>query len=175
MTRLVFIAFAGMALLVSLESALAEPVMFTAKLSSDAQGEQKPSSGTGSATVVIDAAAHTLQVSVTFAGLQSPTTAAHIHCLCTEPPGAQTTNAATLVPTFPEFPLGVTSGTYSGAFDTSKADTYSPRFLKASGGTAASAEAALFSGMSAGQTYLNVHTVGTERLGEIRGFLQKAK
>lgn len=175
MTRLVFIAFVWMPLFVSLESAIAEPVTFTAKLSSDAQGQQNASSGTGSATVVIDPAAHTLQVSITFAGLQSPTTAAHIHCLCTEPPGAQTTNAATLVPTFPGFPLTVTSGTYSGTFDTSKADTYSPRFLAASGGTAASAEAALFSGMLAGQTYLNVHTVGTERFGEIRGFLQREK
>jgi hypothetical protein len=164
-----------MALVLSSEAALAEPVTFTAELSSDAKGQQNASSGTGSATVVIDPAAHILQVSITFAGLQSPTTAAHIHCLCTEPPGAQTTNAATLVPTFPGFPLGVTSGTYSRTFDTSTADTYSSRFLAASGGTAVSAEAALIAGMLAGQTYLNVHTVGTERFGEIRGFLQRAK
>jgi hypothetical protein len=170
-----FIGFVWMPLFVSIQSALAEPVTFTAELSSDAQGQQSASSGTGSATVVIDLAAHALRVSITFSGLQSPTTAAHIHCLCTEPPGAQTTNAATLVPTFSGFPLDVTSGTYSGTFDTSKADTYSQRFLAASGGAAASAEAALFSGMLAGQTYLNVHTVGTERFGAIRGFLQRAK
>ena len=175
MSRFVFIAFVAMTIVAALDSARAEPVTFTAKLSSDPQGEQNASSGTGSATVVIDSAAHTLQVSITFAGLQSPSAAAHIHCLCTEPPGAQTTNAATLVPTFPGFPLGVTSGTYSGTFDTSKADTYSPRFLKTGGGTAAGAEAALFSGMVAGQTYVNVHTVGTERFGEIRGFLHRAK
>jgi hypothetical protein len=175
MTRLMFVGFAWMPVFVSVECALAEPLTFTAKLSSEAQGQQHASSGTGSATVVIDPAAHTLQVSITFADLQSPTNAAHIHCLCTEPPGSQTTSAATLVPTFPGFPVGVTSGTYSGSFDTSKPDTYSPRFLGASGGTATNAEAALFSGMSAGQAYLNVHTVGTERFGEIRGFLQRAK
>ena len=162
-------------LAMSFELAFAEPVTFTAQLGSDAQGEQNASSATGSATVVIDAAAHTLQVSIMFAGLQNPSTAAHIHCLCTEPPGSRTTNAATVVPTFPGFPLGVASGAYSGTFDTLQADTYSPRFLKASGGTAATAEAALFSGMLAGQTYLNVHTVGSERFGEIRGFLQRAK
>jgi hypothetical protein len=175
MKRVTFIASVAIALVISFEPAFAEPVTFTAKLSSDPQGEQNASSGTGSATVVIDAAAHTLQVSITFAGLQNPSIAAHIHCLCTEPASTQTTNAATIVPTFPGFPLGVTSGTYSDTFDTLKADTYSPRFLKASGGTAATAEAALFSGMLAGQTYLNVHSVGTDRFGEIRGFLQRAK
>ena len=175
MIRVIFAAIMVAAAFFSLESAFAEPVTFTAKLSSDAQGQQNASSGTGSATVVIDQTTHTLQISVTFAGLQSPTTAAHIHCLCTEPPGAQTTSAATQVPTFPGFPLGVTGGTYSSTFDTSVAGTYSPRFLAATGGTAASSEAALFAGMLAGQTYLNIHTVGTERLGEIRGFLQRAK
>lgn len=175
MRRIIFIAAMFMASCLSVELASADPVTFTAKLSSDAQGQQNASSGTGSATVVIDPTTHALQISVTFAGLQSPTTAAHIHCLCTEPPGAQTTNAATQVPTFPGFPMGVTSGTYSGTFDTSAAGTYSPRFIAATGGTAASAEAALFAGMLAGQTYLNIHTVGTERFGEIRGFLQRAK
>ena len=175
MKRVIFVAIMFMAPFFSLESAFAEPVTFIAKLSSDAQGQQNVSPGTGSATVVIDPMTHTLQISVIFAGLQSPTTAAHIHCLCTEPPGTQATNAATQVPTFPGFPLGIASGTYSGAFDTSLAGTYSPRFLAATGGTAASAEEALFAGMLAGQAYLNIHTVGTERFGEIRGFLQRAK
>lgn len=174
MKRVVFVAMMLIAPILSLESAFADPVTFTAKLSSEAQGQQNASPGTGSATVVMDTTTHTLQVSVSFAGLQSTTTAAHIHCLCTEPPGAQATNAATQVPTFPGFPLGVTSGTYSGTLDTSLAGTYSPRFLAATGGTAASAEAALIAGMLAGQAYLNIHTVGTERFGEIRGFLQRA-
>jgi len=164
MKRVVFVAMMLIAPILSLESAFADPVTFTAKLSSEAQGQQNASPGTGSATVVMDTTTHTLQVSVSFAGLQSTTTAAHIHCLCTEPSGAQATNAVTQVPTFPGlvFPLGVTSGTYS------------PRFLAATGGTAASAEAALFAGMLAGQAYLNIHTVGTGRFGEIRGFLQRA-
>ncbi len=174
MTRVIFAITIFMAPFFLLGFAFADPVTFTAKLSSDARGQQNASAGTGSATIVIDPAAHSLQISVTFAGLQSPTTAAHLHCLCTEPPGAQATSAATQVPTFPGFPVGVTSGTYSGTFDTSLAGTYSPRFLAATGGTAANAEAALFTGMSAGQAYLNIHTIGTERFGEIRGFLGKA-
>jgi hypothetical protein len=174
MKRVVFVAMILIAPFLSLESAFADPVTFTAKLSSEAQGQQNASSGTGSATVVMDTTTHTLQVSVSFAGLQSTTTAAHIHCLCTEPPGAQATNAATQLPTFPGFPLGVTSGTYSGTLDTSLAGTYSPRFLAATGGTASTAEAALLAGMFAGQAYVNIHTVGTERFGEIRGFLQRA-
>ena len=172
-----FIACTAMMLIapfLSLGCAFADPVTFTAKLSSEAQGQQNASPGTGSAKVVMDTTTHTLQVSVSFDGLQSPTTAAHIHCLCTEPPGTHATNAATQVPTFPGFPLDLTSGTYTGKLDTSLAGAYSPRFFTATGETAASAEAALFTGMLAGQAYFNIHTVGTERFGEIRGFLQRA-
>jgi hypothetical protein len=154
--------------------AFADPVTFVAKLGSDAQGQQNSSSGTGMATVVMDPDAHTLRVALSFSGLQSPTTAAHIHCLCTEPAGTLTTSAATQVPTFQGFPLGVLVGTYSQSFDSLLPETYSPRFLKATGGTAATAEKALFAGMLAGQAYLNIHTVGTERLGEIRGVLQRS-
>ena len=174
MKRNLYLAMLIIAVLIPAQRSFADPITFTAKLSSEAQGQQNASPGTGSATVVMDTTTHTLQVSVSFAGLQSTTTAAHIHCLCTEPPGAQATNAATQVPTFPGFPSGVTSGTYSGALDTSLTGTYSPRFLAATGGTATSAEAALFAGMLAGQAYLNIHTVGTGGVGEIRGFLQGA-
>ena len=82
MKRVVFVAMMLIAPILSLESAFADPVTFTAKLSSEAQGQQNASPGTGSATVVMDTTTHTLQVSVSFAGLQSTTTAAHIHCLC---------------------------------------------------------------------------------------------
>ena len=173
MKRIAFVAML-IAPFFSLESAFADPVTFTAKLSSEAQGQQNASPGTGSAKVVMDTTTHTLQVSMSFAGLENTTNAAHIHCLCTEPPGTHATNAATQVPTFAGFPMGVTSGTYSGTLDTSQAGAYSPRFLAATGGTPASAEAALMAGMLAGQAYLNIHTAGTERFGEIRGFLQRA-
>ena len=73
MKRVVFVAMMLIAPILSLESAFADPVTFTAKLSSEAQGQQNASPGTGSATVVMDTTPHTLQVSVPFAGLQSTT------------------------------------------------------------------------------------------------------
>ena len=77
---------------------------------------------------------------------------------------------ATAVPSFPGFPLGVTSGSFDNTFNTSVDATYNPAFISANGGTAASAEAILFAGMVAGQSYLNIHTTQFPG-GEIRGFL----
>jgi hypothetical protein len=108
-----------------------------------------------------------MTVDVTFSGLTTPTTAAHIHC-CVTPPG--NTGVATTVPTFTGFPLGVTSGTYTHAFDMTSAASYNPAFVTANGGTVAGAEAALLAGLEAGQAYLNIHTTMFPG-GEIRGFL----
>ena len=66
MKRVIFVAVMLIAPILSLESAFADPVTFTAKLSSEAQGQQNASPGTGSATVVMDTTTHTLQVSVSF-------------------------------------------------------------------------------------------------------------
>jgi uncharacterized protein (TIGR03382 family) len=51
--------------------------------------------------------------------------------------------------------------------------SYNPAFVTASGGTVALAEAALFAGMAANDTYLNIHTTVVPG-GEIRGFLVAA-
>jgi hypothetical protein len=129
------------------------------------------SPGTGTATVVLDPTAQTLAVNVTFSGLTSGTTASHIHCCLASPflPGVNIPVATTL-PTFLNFPLGVTSGTYSMTFDLTQASTYNPAFVTAHGGTVAGAEAALENALVAGETYLNVHTANFGG-GEIRGFL----
>jgi hypothetical protein len=129
------------------------------------------SPGTGIATVVLDTVAQTLAVDIAFSGLISTTTAAHIHC-CLASPFQSGVNApvATAVPTFPGFPLGVTSGTYSMTFDLMQGGTYNPAFITAHGGTVAGAEAALISALLAGETYLNIHTANFPN-GEIRGFL----
>ena len=78
---------------------------------------------------------------------------------------------ATAVPTFPGFPLGVTSGSYLMSFDLTLAATYNPAFITAHGGTVAQARADLIAGMLAGQTYLNIHTMQFPG-GEIRAQLQ---
>jgi hypothetical protein len=143
------------------------PITFTANLSGANEVPPVASPGTGLATVILDAAAQTLQINVTFSGMLSTTTAAHIHCCA---PLGTNVGVATAVPAFPGFPLGVTSGTYSSAiFDLTQASFYNPAFVTAQG-SVAQAEATFIAGMQAGQTYFNIHTVNNPG-GEIRGQL----
>jgi MYXO-CTERM domain-containing protein len=119
--------------------------------------------------VVYDSVAHTLNVHVTFSGLQGTTTASHIHS-ATAVPLSGTAGVATTTPTFAGFPLGVTSGTYDNTLDLTLASSYNPSFVSANGGTTATAEAALAAGLAAEKAYLNIHT-NVVPGGEIRGFL----
>ena len=125
------------------------------------------SAGTGTATIVFNTTAHTMQVDVSFSGLTGTTTAAHIHC-CTAVASTGTAGVATELPLFTGFPTGVTSGTYSHLFDMTLATNFNPAFITAHGGTVGSAELDLANGGL--NAYLNIHTsaVGS---GEIRGFL----
>jgi hypothetical protein len=119
------------------------------------------SPATGYATLTLNG--NFLQVAVNFSGLiGGPSSAGHIHC-CT-PPG---TNTGVAVP-FVGFP-SATSGTYSNNFDLTSSATYLPAFLTGNGGTAAGAEAALITGLNAGNAYVNIHN-GDFAGGEIRGF-----
>ena len=122
------------------------------------------STGTGFATVTLDTVAQMLTVSESFTGLiGGPGSAAHIHCCAG--PGV---SAIVAVP-FPGFPAA-TSGTYSMTFDLTLSGTYAGPFVTANGGTTASAEAALLTGLSSGQTYVNIHDSNFPS-GEIRGQL----
>lgn len=151
------------------QSAQAAPMLFRAILSGPNESPPNTSLGVGQANVFLDPTANTLQVNVVFSGLSAATTASHIHC-CTAVPGTGTAGVATATPTFPGFPLGVTSGSYSQTFDMTLASSYNPAFITAQGGTVAAAEAALFAGIMADETYLNIHTTAFPS-GEIRGFL----
>ena len=144
-------------------------ILYTADLTGPSEFPPNASPGTGSATVTLDTLAQTLRVEVTFSGLLGMTTAAHIHAP-TLTPFTGTAGVATTTPTFPGFPLGVTSGTYDHTFDLTQASTYNPAFVTANGGTVASAEAALVAALAAGEAYLNIHTSVVPG-GEIRGFL----
>ncbi len=84
-------------------------------------------------------------------------------------PGTGTAIVATALPTFPGFPLGVTSGTYDHIFDLTDASSWNPAFVTAQG-SIANAEGALLAGLAAGEAYLNIHTTYRPG-GEIRGFL----
>src|SRR5437762_2182590 len=154
-------------LLLMCSPAFAGPIVFTAALNAMNESPPTASGGTGFTEVDLDTVAQTLHVFVTFTGLTSGDTAAHIHC-CTSPGG--NAGVATVTPTFTGFPGGVTSGTYDHTFDMTLASSYNPAFVTANGGTPASAFAALVAGLNAGDAYLNVHTTQFPG-GEIRGFL----
>lgn len=147
-------------------SASAAPITFTTVLG-NFESPPTGSLGTGFATVTMDVVAHTMTISASFSGLTGTTTAAHIHC-CVNPPG--NVGVATQTPTFAGFPFGVQAGSYLNTYDMTLATSFSAGYIVANGGTPASAEAALFAGMQAGQAYFNIHT-STSPGGEIRGFL----
>ena len=158
------------ALMLPATAAHAKPVTFTANLTQANEVPPTGSPATGSATIVLDAAANTLSLHVTFSGLTSNTTMAHIHCcLASSFLTGVNVGVATTVPAFPGFPLGVTSGTYDHILDLTSAGSYNPAFVTAQG-SVAKAEAALISGIQNGETYLNIHTM-TNPGGEIRGFV----
>lgn len=164
-----------LALVVSLSAlcgvARADPLIFTATMSGANERPQPNNSpGTGFAVVTIDG--NLMTVDVTFSnlvtttslGAPSGTTAAHIHC-CNP-----VSSPATTVPSFPGFPVGVTSGSYFQTFDLNAASTYNPAFITANGGTVAGAQAAFLAGLQAGQAYFNIHSNAFPG-GEIRGQL----
>jgi CHRD domain len=154
-------------LILPVPAAHAIPITFQLNLSGANEVPAISPAGTGTATVVLDPAAQTLQVSATFSGLTSNTVAAHIHC-CT--PLGTNVMVATLLPAFTDFPLGVTSGTYPAhLFDLTMASSYNPAFVTAHGGLA-QAEADFIAGILAGQSYLNIHTMNNMG-GEIRAQL----
>ena len=144
-------------------------IVYTASLSGPNESPPNASPGTGSATITFDTTANTMRVQANFTGLTGTTTASHIHC-CTATPGVSTAGVATTTPTFPSFPLGVTSGTYDQTFDMTLAASYNGSFITGNGGTTASAFAALLAGAAAGKAYFNIHR-STFGGGEIRGFL----
>jgi hypothetical protein len=113
----------------------------------------------------------TWTVNAQFSGLVGITTAAHIHC-CTAVAFTGTAGVATQTPSFQGFPLGVTSGNFSGIFDIDLASSYNPAFINANGGTVGALDA-LITGLNSGKAYLNIHT-GSFPSGEIRSFLVNA-
>jgi len=139
----------------------------------DAANENNPmdtSTGTAFAQIDIDSIANTMHLHITFSGLTSGVTGAHIHS-ATALPLTGTAGVATTVPSFAGFPLGMTSGTYDMTLDMTQASNYNPAFLTAHGGSTAMAEQALFSSFAAGTAYLNLHTTNFAG-GEVLGFIQ---
>lgn len=148
----------------------ATPMTFVGNLNGANEVPPVTSPGTGTATIILDPTAQTIQVNATFTGLTTPDTAAHIHCCA---PLGTNAGVATTLPAFPGFPLGVTSGTYtSPVFDLTQALIYNPAFVTMEGGLS-QAETALVAGIEGGQSYFNIHTT-TNPNGEIRSQLSPA-
>jgi uncharacterized protein with beta-barrel porin domain len=155
----------------------AAPQAFVGFLLPSNESPPTNSSGTGTAIVIVDPAANTLHVNVTFSGLTSGVTAAHIHC-CQATPGANANiGVATTTPTFTGFPSGVTSGSYDNSFDLLQASSYNPAFISGplvSSHTVAGAATVLINGIQNNLTYLNIHTTNNPG-GEIRALLAPPK
>ena len=149
-------------------TAQAAPITLAATLSGAAENPPSGSPGIGQATAVLDPAANTLKLHISFSGLTSDTMAAHIHC-CIPAPQPGNFVVATTVPAFPGFPLDVTSGIYDHTLDLTDPSSYRAGFITAIGGIA-NAEAALIAALESGANYLNIHTVDFPG-GEIRGAL----
>src|SRR5215204_3901078 len=128
----IFAAAMAAGLLLSVSQASAAIFTFTTTLNGINENPSNASPGTGTATVTWDDVTHMMTVSIMFTGLTGTTTASHIHC-CVSPPGVAI--VATTVPTFPGFPLGVTSGSYLQTFDMTLASSYNPAFITAQGVT----------------------------------------
>ena len=103
-----------------------------------------------------------------FRGLTGNVTAAHIHFGT----GPGTNGAvATQLPSFPGFPLGVTSGTVDQTYDMALASSYNPSFITNNGGTVGLALNAFIFKLQSGFGYWNIHT-NTVPSGEIRANLR---
>jgi hypothetical protein len=159
---------AALALLIA-APARADVILYGTTLSGPAESPPNSSPGGGTATVRIDTTAQTMEVIVNFFGLTSGTTASHIHAP-TALPGTGTAGVATTTPTFPGFPLGVTSGSYDRVFDLTAASSYNPAFVASNGGSVPLSEVVLLAALSNDQAYLNIHTTNFPS-GEVRGFL----
>jgi hypothetical protein len=138
---------------------------FVGELSGSQEVPPNASTGTGTATIVING--NEMSVHVIFEALLGLTTVAHIHCCA---PAGANAGVATPLPTFPGFPAGVTSGSYMQVFNLALASSYSNPFLTANNGDPLQARDALVTAMLAGNTYFNLHTDEFPP-GELRGQL----
>jgi hypothetical protein len=168
------VAAAGILTTTFMQPAYAALIEFKATLNAVAENNPADTStGTGLALVTLDTTANTMAVNITYTGLTSAATGAHIHCCLASPFASGNVNVATTTPAFPGFVLGFTSGTYSNTMNMLDPGSYnlaSNAILALNGNNTAIAESVLFTAIEDGETYLNIHT-SVNPGGEIRGFL----
>jgi CHRD domain len=159
-----------LAALAQMPAANANPMLFGGTLSGANAVPPNSSPGTGAVLIMLDPTAQTFQVDANFSGLTGLDTAAHIHCCSLIQSSA---GGATVLPSWPGFPLGVTSGSYSSpVFSLLDPTFYTAAFITAEGGVA-QAETALISGIENGEAWFGIHTTTFPR-GEIAAELLPA-
>ena len=163
------ILFLTAALLSVARGSLAHEFEYAAVLRGPSESPPNASPAAGTVLITLDLDVITMRVEASFAGLTGNVTAAHVHGLTTTPLTG-TAGVASLNPTLPSFPLGVTSGVYDHTVDLTDASGYSAAFITASGGTVSDALNALTFGMADGKTYFEIDSTAFPG-GEIRGFL----
>jgi len=142
---------------------------YRAALTGASESPENGSAGTGNVRITVDPEDHTLRIQGMFGGLLAKTTGAHLDVPASNP--ANGTIAATAIPAFSGFPVGVKSGSFNKTLDLTQKSTYNPAFLSANGGSASRAEKALLAMLAAGKGFFNLTTAGMPG-GEIGGFLQ---
>ena len=163
------LAFGLLAVAVALAPA-ARATTYVSHLTGDQESPPTGSLGTGDVTLIVADDLSTMRILASFTGLSGNSAAAHIHC-CIVPAGPPNVGVATMTPSFVDFPLGVTSGTYDHTFDLTAAASYNSAFIGA--GTVLDARTALLGGIAGGTAYFNIHS-STSPGGEIRGFFTVA-
>jgi hypothetical protein len=144
------------ALMLPAPAARAIPMPFGGILSAENEVPPVDSAGAGTAVVVLDPTAQTIQIIASYFGLTTPVTMAHIHCCA---PLGMNAGVATTVPAFAGFQLGMTQGTYlSPIFSLADPSFYNPVFVNMFPGGLPEAAAALITGIQNEQTYFNIHT-----------------
>jgi hypothetical protein len=122
----------------------AQATLLTFHVNLDGAQDNVPTPATGTALLTLDDIANTLDVSLTYAGLLSAATNAHIHCCAL--PGA---NAGVVIPFIPAgFATGGTSGSFAHTFT--------------------GLTPVLVADIESGLSYINIHT-SLFPGGEIRG------
>jgi hypothetical protein len=142
---------------------------YTGYLTGPAESPANASPGLGHIVITIDFDENIMEVESEFEGLLGTVTAAHIHAP-TASVGSGVADPATQLPTFADFPEGVSSGSYDGEFDLALASSYNPAFIASNGGTISTAYVALSNALNDGKAYFDIHTSAYPD-GEIRGFL----
>lgn len=153
----------------------AHTTVYTAILSGPLSSPANASPGVGIATVTLDMDLVTLDVEVTFSGLQGTVVAAQIHAAT---PAPFTGTAIEAIP-FTGFPTGGKSGNYTHNFDLTDAASYTAGYLVANdlhnipSTIVSDSLNALDFAMDGGRAYVNIYTSAFPG-GEIRGFLVPA-